>query len=136
MMRLSDAIRLGAMLKPQSYGEVNTPSRSCAIGAALEAVGKLDGPFMPDEWNYILRTPLAVCPACGHRQGSEPDFDRGVHGAHALVIAHLNDDHQWSRELIAEWVAAEETKELARLRTCLAAATAKPAVSPAASEAP
>ena len=38
-MRLSEAIRLGAMLRPQAFRPLFTDDGACALGAALLAVG-------------------------------------------------------------------------------------------------
>ena len=38
-MRLSEAIRLGAMIRPKARGRFLHNGASCAQGAALEAVG-------------------------------------------------------------------------------------------------
>ena len=41
-MQLSEAIRLGAMLRPQAYGHYFIRGGSCAMGAAYEAYGITD----------------------------------------------------------------------------------------------
>jgi len=42
-MRLSEAIRLGAMIRPKARGRFLHNGASCAQGAALEAVGAACG---------------------------------------------------------------------------------------------
>jgi hypothetical protein len=97
-MRLSEAIRLGAMMKPQAFRTLLTDEGACALGAALLAVG-----FRPEEavrsalnrWPWAS-TVSADCPTCGR---SRTVF---------RVITHLNDCHRWTREQIATWVAGIE----------------------------
>lgn len=116
-LKLSQAIRLGAMLKPQGVGMWKTSDgKTCALGAAADALSILN---TPNSWTKlreiypILGNPLPTagsgpkidCPACGNIQlcvGS--------------AIAHLNDDrrHLWTREQIADWVESlEKQSEIA-----------------------
>jgi hypothetical protein len=97
-MRLSEAIRLGAMMRPQAFRTLLSDDAACALGAALLAVGAC-----PEEavrstlnrwpWASIVS---ADCPRCGR---SRTVF---------RVITHLNDRHRWTREQIANWVAGIE----------------------------
>jgi len=94
-MKLSEAIRLGAMLHKQGFYEWRTRDTvtdeivaTCALGAA-GAAGYFDVHQVP-RW-------IADCPACS------------VRGAMICsILAHLNDHHQWTREAIADWVATVE----------------------------
>jgi hypothetical protein len=103
-VELARAIRLGARRRPdQAFGEYYVGRRaSCALGAAYEGIHLLppnaekidpvDLGRLFDCLDYTLRR----CPVgCG----------KGL--ALAAMILHLNDDHQWSREQIADWVAPE-----------------------------
>lgn len=96
-MRLSEAIRLGATMKPQFFGFYmgarNNKLSTCALGAALDAVGDLWG--MAALHFSILDVP-AQCPQCTYKA---PRLEQ--------VIAHLNDDHLWTREAIADWLELE-----------------------------
>lgn len=97
-MRLSEAIRLGAMMRPQVFGEYYVDGGSCAMGAACEAAGVSGQQIQRYEmqWPDIIN---ASCPACtGHR-------------IWASTIVHLNDDHRWTREQIADWVQTIEPTE-------------------------
>lgn len=100
MLKLSEAIRLGAMLKPQSFGSMRSceavPSlgdvlglriieKTCAMGAAYEA-GYRSAPYLG----------VSTCPACVH-VGPVP-----------YLVMHLNDSHRWTRERIADWVESVE----------------------------
>ncbi len=101
-MLLSEAIRLGAMLRPQAFGYMfDDHGGSCAYGAAAEAIG-----FMRPAGNPIVsgitmllchhpefRLPITQCPQCHYMM-----TDAG----------HLNDTHHWTREHIADWVEGIE----------------------------
>jgi hypothetical protein len=101
-LRLSEAIRLGAMMKPQrgilptwgaKYGE-----GYCALEAAAVAVSSTANLLsIRDLWPWVLSK--AKCPySCG--------FEFDVEGA----VGHLNDHHRWTREQIADWVATIEAQ--------------------------
>lgn len=97
-MKLSEAIRLGSMLRPQAFGGLFVANGSCALGAAEEAAGGrwmllwLDHPSM-----------FAPCPDCQRQI-------KGL-GMDMPTIAHLNDSHSWTRERIADWVATIEPQD-------------------------
>lgn len=101
-MKLSEAIRLGAMVSAQGFGGLSTGGR-CALGAAADAIGIEDwvnGAL--DYWQLRQQWPVlnasACCPEC---------FD----GEMALsVVWHLNDQHRWTRERIADWVETLEQR--------------------------
>lgn len=108
-MRLSDAIRLGAMLKPQGTGSLMQGGHTCALGAALDAVGVFAagggfvGMYAVDlRWPWIGIQGRRSCPACSV---STPTI---CCGSVAACVIHLNDDHRWTREAIADWVAQQE----------------------------
>jgi hypothetical protein len=103
-MKLSEAIRLGATLKPQAFDGLDHHGGSCALRAAAEALGlPTDGIYI----NYNLLRELypylgkagQPCPVCATKIGLPSD-----------VIGHLNDKHRWTRERIADFV---ETIEVA-----------------------
>jgi len=109
-MKLSEAIRLGSMLRPQAKGGYFMNDGSCAIGAAADAIGcqeidrrgsawRLIG-LLGRHWPWLLRIDLRSCVACTASQLSRHD-----------QIAHLNDAHGWTRERIADWVATIEPQE-------------------------
>lgn len=109
-MQLSQAIRLGTMIRPQAFEHVFTRGGSCALGAAYEACGVVYDPQclpgtisameeLDREWGLHQRpTNKHACPACGLKQSL------------ALTITHLNDHHKWSRERIADHVATLESQ--------------------------
>ena len=104
-MRLSEAIRLGAMLGPQCFGDGFGPNNAtCAIGAALLAAGQKDSSV--SIWEVFPITSLPYkCPVCG--AGS--NYLHIKHGF-GWAITHLNDAHRWTRERIADWVEGEERR--------------------------
>lgn len=97
-MSLSEAIRLGAMVRPQAFRALYTDDGACALGAALLAVGAPPEQAMRSaltRWPWALAVSVN-CPGCGR--------------SHLVceVIVHLNDDHRWTREQIGAWVAEIE----------------------------
>ena len=108
MLKLSEAIRLGSMETMQAIGAFYSKEAdaACALGAALLAVGHLnrDGEDLNhyDEvyacWPEARRRGYG-CPSCLHVTPLNPV---------AEIIIHLNDDHEWTRERIADWVATVE----------------------------
>jgi hypothetical protein len=112
-MKLSEAIRLGAMLRAQGFGRLYTPDtgRTCALGAAADAIGALVvgvGEYgfdvvktkVPIEWFWATKTNV-FCPV--HRCSYACRADG--------IVMHLNDSHEWTRERIADWVATIEPQE-------------------------
>lgn len=93
-MKFSDAIRLGSMMKPQGFGDYETEDGgTCAYGAACNAGGLAYEDAFPGDWTDVLiRIESEECPAgCGIPQRVD-------------MIPHLNDDHKWTREQIADYV--------------------------------
>ena len=123
VMTLSEAIRLGAMLYPQRFkGDGITeamggaePSACAGIAAAIAAgcplipcdpprVGRQGGLVYhdvewPRAWIDLFMLP-AQCPECAH-----PRYPTILWN-----LIHLNDDHRWTRERIADWVETIEPK--------------------------
>jgi hypothetical protein len=100
-MKLSEAIRLGAMLNPQAFGNFTDGVGTCAIGAAHLAVGlpmREDVDF-PREWDVVLEFE-GGCPECGLTVFDTTDD--------LNIPAHLNDTHRWTRERIADWADCVE----------------------------
>lgn len=107
-MKLSEAIRAGAKMRPQTRGTIFSRGKSCAIGAALEGSGLSAYRADVDNDYYLLSlartswpwaTRVVAAPIKGMR-------DSGV----LNVVWRLNDNRMWSREAIAEWVEVEERK--------------------------
>jgi hypothetical protein len=105
-MRLSEAIRLGAMLKPQYFGDFYGPEQTtCALGAAGDAIGTvfIDQEDVAAEWPWT-QGDFVRCPG---------ELECGECGNVLNTIPHLNDDHRWTRERIADWVARHEPASVA-----------------------
>ena len=124
-MELSEAIKAGAKLRPQSFrmllGDIGGTLGTCTMGAALDAVGILriehtacqlrfsyDPDFVRQHWPLLDK--LVFSMPCGCNQLSV--YVGPVCSGYAVssVIAHLNDDHRWRRETIAQWVKSLERK--------------------------
>ena len=114
-MKLSEAIRLGSMLKPQRFadGSIPDPNRACALEAAALAISSLEQPVTwaqlccpsPERDLFpILRHRVVSCPA----KGCLFPHDTMKNEIIAVNIYHLNDTHHWTRERIANWVEIQE----------------------------
>lgn len=101
-MKLSTAIRLGAMLKPQGFGKYLEDEATCALGAALDARGVFGTHFRESELFPIILILSPGCPICD---------ERSYGGDVGSTIFHLNDDHLWTRERIADWVETVEAAQ-------------------------
>ena len=106
-MKLSEAILLGSTLRPQIRGHLFGDGRSCALGAAGEAMGA-QPKDCPSSWEFIRRSwPWTEvfslrCPACWRPKETSEIL---------ALIAHLNDFHGWTRQRTAAWVASVEPAE-------------------------
>lgn len=110
-MKLSEAIRLGAMATDQGFkGYMDTPER-CALAGASVAMG-IVGIKGAEEGRLIINyTALralwpeldqpSVCPYCAHESKRHKVLDS---------IWHLNDLHRWTRGEIADWVEVLEQR--------------------------
>lgn len=100
-MKLSIAIRLGAMLRPQAKELFFSGGGSCAMGAAIEAVGgNCSGSMQTfndvlNHWPW-LNTLIIACPETGERRSA------------FSIIGDLNDVCCWDRERIADFVDSIE----------------------------
>ena len=110
-MKLSDAISVGAKLRPQgtgAYYDAETHA-TCAMGAALEAVGV----------DITALDMVVLWGKCGRlwswaraKQHECPVGDCGSITSAMGIITHLNDrPHCWTRERIAAWVAVVEPQD-------------------------
>ena len=99
---LAKAILDGAHARPeQAFGDYFLGRRaSCALGAAYEGMYRLPGDASGIRPKHLER--LFDCLEYSLRSCPEGCKKRLPLGA---MILHLNDDHRWSREAIAHWVA-------------------------------
>ena len=104
--KLSELIREGAKLRPQCTGDFFQPIGgiglgSCAFGAAYEALGgKASAVNTVDCIDYIQKE-LDI-DLTNEYSYSHPETEE----YHSLdeIIPNLNDDWDWSREQIADWL--------------------------------
>ncbi len=99
-MKLSEAIRLGAMLRPQIKLRNRSELGTCAFGAAEDAAGMRMESIR--EWEWVQARRANECPVCG----------RGISIAN-VISEHLNDTHDWTRQQIADWVETIEPQPVA-----------------------
>jgi hypothetical protein len=105
-MRLSGAIRIGAMMHEQAYGRSMEKDadgnimKTCALGAAVIAIGH-------EQATEEVKEQLGLYNRVRHPMNKFP-----MTMGH--VIASLNDDYRWTRSAIADWVEQEENKEIER----------------------
>lgn len=94
----SEAIRLGCLIAPRQLMDdvyVSDDGRSSCVYGALVLGQGVSVADANDEADTRVVGRGLPCPACDH--GDE----------HADVLLHLNDDHRWSRERIADWLAEQ-----------------------------
>lgn len=107
-MRLSEAIRLGAMMKPQSaqaYYNHETGG-TCALGAALDAIGVLDIGTEYISYYANTRALIAMWPwVFEGRTGFRP-FENGLRPFEKITA--MNDVLGRTREQIADWAEEQE----------------------------
>lgn len=111
-MRLSEAIRLGSMLKPQAF-EDHVDGKSCALRAAMDAAGLKDMYGGSDSCNYVAimqQWPVSTLPFNGCPVRKRCKDGRIVTDV-CDAIYHLNDSHRWTREQIADWVETIERSQ-------------------------
>ena len=107
-MNLSDAILKGISISPtQAFEQYTDEASTCVIGAAMIGIG-IDAHNDNDpKWQVlksfpILKEEAIVCPEerCDYH-------NRACYAeAHTLfgLCIHLNDDHRWTREAIANHI--------------------------------
>lgn len=100
---LAQAILTGARRRPkQSFGEYfGEDGGSDALGAAYEGIFALPRDvigFRPRVWRLfdLLENTARHCPAGCHK-----------YLPIAALMVHLNDDHLWTREQIADWIRGD-----------------------------
>jgi hypothetical protein len=104
-LTLSAAIREGSKLRPQGFDDFFAMQAgqlcSCALGAAYEAATGLT-PHMDSnallEEVFPVLTEGTCCPV--------QDCDDWCVTL-LCTVAHLNDDHEWTRKQIADWVEGQ-----------------------------
>lgn len=114
MLKLSEAMRLGAMMVPQAFdvrGEEIVIERfynilhletaqyvtACALQSALIAIGRPGEHSVYEVWPWAYEYTTVECHACG-----------SCYAYVAVLVVHLNDDHHMSRQSIADFVEGLE----------------------------
>jgi hypothetical protein len=100
---LAEFIREGAKKRPdQAFGDYyRGTTASCALGATYEAMYHLPAnaegtrPTRDLDWFFHCLDTVKPCPVDGCKKRIYL----------AALIVHLNDDHRWTREAIADWLA-------------------------------
>lgn len=109
---LAEFIRTGMKRRPdQAFGDYYKGlTASCALGAAYEAMYRLPDdaegrrPTRDLDWFFDCLDAVKPCPAEGCRKRLFL----------AAQLVHLNDDHRWTRDAIADWLAdSVSTKTIA-----------------------
>lgn len=109
-MKLSEAIREGAKLRPQGYGFYfgihfdDEQLCSCALGAALESVYGNDAPSLAEMLGDNAVEEMFARFAINRLERFDNPARPGMRGPLWDVIIQLNDRQCWSREAIADWV--------------------------------
>ena len=105
---LAKAIRLGAARRPQCFGSYfDERGGSCALGAAYDGMYELPrqarepGEIVPRHLERLFTCLEDVVKRCPEKAEGAACRKRLPLGA---MIVHLNDDHGWTREQIAEWL--------------------------------
>lgn len=107
-MRLGDLLRKGCEGTTQAFKNYGNNTSLCALGAIFKGAGgifetdqrgKINSIGGVDAVYFRMSLTAAKCPACA--------FDAAVN----TIIPHLNDNHRWSREAIAEWLDVMEPNE-------------------------
>lgn len=98
----SEAIRDGAKRRPQGFNFYFSEGGSCAFGAAMEAIFEVrdETPGACVRLYPYLDNRSGPCPACKKRAN--------VYVSVSSMIFHLNDEHKWTREQIADFVEQYE----------------------------
>src|SRR3954466_1155323 len=101
---LAEYIRAGSARGPQCFGSYfDEKGGSCALGAVYDAIYHLPrqhGKLIPDHLERLFRCLDEVTKRCPH-EGCKKRLPL------APMLVHLNDDHVWTREQIADWLTAE-----------------------------
>ena len=103
--QLASFIRDGIRRRPdQAFGDYyKGRSASCALGAAYEAMYRLPDdaggqrPTRDLDWFFDCLDKVKACPAEGCKKRLFL----------AALMVHLNDDHRWTRDEVATWLAGD-----------------------------
>lgn len=120
-MKLSEAIRVGAKYKRQTFHSFYNSGGSCALGAAIDGVtyGRLEIFLLTTckDKMFFDRAMREILPFLQVQCNCSPFGLFDLYSFHTVKkhIVYLNDTCRWSREAIADWVAKEEEDYLEAL---------------------
>jgi len=107
---LAKAIRLGAARRPQCFGSYfDERGGSCALGAAYDGMYELPrqarepGEIVPRNLERLFHCLEDVVKRCPEKTEAAVQCKKRL--PLGAMIVHLNDDHGWTREQIAEWLS-------------------------------
>jgi hypothetical protein len=107
---LARAIRLGAARRPQCFGSYfDERGGSCALGAAYDGMYELprqekeQGEIIPRHLERLFHCLEDVVKRCPEMSAAAQACRKRL--PLGAMIVHLNDDHGWTREQIAEWLS-------------------------------
>lgn len=108
---LAKAIRLGSMRRPQCFGSYfDERGGSCALGAAYDGMYEMPrekrepGEIVPRNLERLFHCLEDVVKKCPETVVA-PEVQCRKKLPLGAMIVHLNDDHGWTREQIAEWLS-------------------------------
>lgn len=97
-IRPSEAIRLGCLTTRQNFGNLGGHGTACAMGAMWLGIGAWDG-----VWRGSVDVVLSE-PYVASLTGLNCPLGCDSADYYLITPAHLNDDHDWTRERIADWL--------------------------------
>lgn len=111
-MKLSEAIREGAKKRPQAFGayfkrDNNDILCSCALGAAYENLRDITRPQGLSTEDYLIDSYPWLADDINERCPTEDCSSLDADAKRLDVVAHLNDEHKWTREAIADWLESQ-----------------------------
>ena len=96
----SEAIRLGCLTTRQTFKAYGSGEEACAMGAMVVGLG-----CVPNQDDYVPRSRAALLAEHAINTVSNKGCPvRSCSPAADNIVVHLNDDHRWSREQIADWL--------------------------------
>lgn len=106
----SEAIRAGIPLKPQGSGGLLKDGRTCAIGAGLDAMGQLPQMVLSTLKELLLyRVAEDSFPYLTERADCDQGCgDECANQSITNLLWHLNDQHAFDREHVADWLEKYE----------------------------
>lgn len=103
-MKLSEAMRLGAMTGRQLFGQLaDADGGTCAMGAVIKASGFETDNAIVNHYLQIRTTYPTLSLVVPESLIAEYSY-KNTEKLLCWVIVFLNNNLKWSREMIAEWI--------------------------------